>query len=285
MPNILLTGVATLDIINHVEQYPAEDSEVRACAQEIRSGGNAANSAIVMQQLGINTSLMAQFADDLQASLVLSQLHAQGVDTSRCPVQHDSTTPTSYISLSRQTGSRTIVHYRQLDELHAASFVQQELSDFDWFHFEGRNCEQLQTMLEHTRQYQKPVSIELEKPRDHIDLVLPHADVLLISRPYAEHLGFADAVQCLQHFAAQYDDKTMTCTWGAEGAWMYHAGQFHHQPAIQPDPLVETLGAGDTFNAGLISCLSRQQSPLEALEFASRLASRKCQQSGLLNLY
>ncbi len=284
MPNILLTGVATLDIINHVDTYPVEDSEVRACAQEIRSGGNAANSALVIRQLGGHASLMAMRADDLHAEQVFAQLNQQQVDTSLCPVQPDSCTPTSYICLSRETGSRTIVHYRHLDELQAEQFKQHDLSRFDWFHFEARNCIELESMLQHALQYDKPVSLELEKPRDGIDAVLPYADVLLISRPFAEHMQFDNAQACLQHYAGLFSHKTISCTWGDEGAWLYHDGQIHHQPAFETGPSVETLGAGDTYNAGLIMSLARHLDAREALRSACRLAANKCQQSGFLNL-
>ena len=53
MVRVMCVGIATLDIINRVEQYPAEDSEVRALAQSQRMGGNAANTATVLAQLGV----------------------------------------------------------------------------------------------------------------------------------------------------------------------------------------------------------------------------------------
>ncbi|MGD8712214.1 MAG: carbohydrate kinase, partial [Thiohalophilus sp.] len=40
MSRILTTGIATLDIINQVDHYPAEDEELRAELQSIRCGGN-----------------------------------------------------------------------------------------------------------------------------------------------------------------------------------------------------------------------------------------------------
>ena len=48
MSHILTVGIATLDIINLVDHYPAEDEEMRALAQHIECGGNAANTASVL---------------------------------------------------------------------------------------------------------------------------------------------------------------------------------------------------------------------------------------------
>ncbi len=284
MLNILLTGVATLDIINLVDSYPAEDSEIRATSQQIRSGGNAANSAIVLQQMGINTSLLVQRADDIHADLVFSQLTNRGIDTTLCPVQKNSVTPTSYICLSRENASRTIVHYRQLDEIHASHFTSLNLQKYDWLHFEARNCDQLEIMLKHARQSARPVSLELEKPRDNIDTLLPYADVLMIARPFATSMNFTSAASCIEHYANLYNDKTISCTWGDQGAWLFHKGRIYHQPALEVEPIIETLSAGDTFNAALISSLASKHEIQQSLKFACELAARKCLQQGLDNL-
>ena len=68
MPSILCVGIATLDIINQVERYPAEDSEVRALAQQQRVGGNAANTAMVLAQLGDAVTWVGNLGDHAEAN-------------------------------------------------------------------------------------------------------------------------------------------------------------------------------------------------------------------------
>ena len=46
--------------------------------------------------------------------------------------------------------------------------------------------------------------------------------------------------------------------------------------AFAPPQVLDTLGAGDTFNAGLIHRLSLGSTVEEALTFACRLAGAKC---------
>jgi len=280
MTNILLTGIATLDIINQLDHYPAEDSEVRAQSQSIRTGGNASNSAIVLQQLGLNAHLLANRADDANAHFIFSELEQRQINASLCPVQIHSTTPTSYITLNMQNGSRSIIHYRNLAELRAADFTKLDLSLFNWLHFEARDCTQQIEMLQYARSFNKPISIELEKNRDSIDAIMPFADILLISKPFAESRGFKNAIDCLQYFSQRYKNKTITCTWGDQGAWAYCKSEIIHQNAYKIAKPIETLGAGDTFNAGIIASLIRQKSTSQALSFACKLAANKCQQTG-----
>ncbi len=284
MPTILFTGVATLDIINHLSSYPVEDTEVRADAQHIQTGGNACNSAIVMQQLGLDTYLLASRSDDANAELIFSALSKRHIQTTLCPLQTNSSTPTSYITLNTSNGSRSIVHYRNLNELQASDFTQLNLQRFDWLHFEARACDQLLLMLKHARRFNKPVSIELEKARNGIDEIMPYADILLISKPFALSRGFEQASDCLQYFIQKFPQAIISCTWGDQGAWLAYQQKITHQPAFVCQPLRETLGAGDTFNAGFIAAILKQKTPPQALAFACQLATNKCQQLGFDDL-
>lgn len=293
MLNILLTGVATLDIINYLSAYPAEDSEVRVLSQQLRTGGNAANSAIVLQQLGIQAHLLAQRADDQNAEWLFNQLKQRHIDVSLCPVQANSHTPTSYISVSQETGSRSIVHYRQLDELNDRVLTQLDLRQYDWLHFEARHCTALKKMLIHSQKFNRPISIELEKTRPSIDSIIPYADILLVSRAYAESLHFTTALECLQALSTEYADKIISCTWGDQGAWLYYNQSIIHQPAYNQQQIIDTLAAGDTYNAAFISslagiCQNKNELSLlpyqalqQSLDFACQIAARKCSQSGL----
>ena len=283
MAAILATGIATLDIINEVASFPAEDDEVRAITQRISRGGNASNTLCVLSQLGHQSFLAATLIDEADVQLFEADLNHYQINTQFCPRLNEGKMPTSYITLNRQNGSRTIVHHRDCPELSFDAFRQIDLTQFDWLHFEGRNITELAKILEHCRQNSPnvPISLEIEKPRDSIESLFDMADWLFFSRAYAEAKGFRlsedlfDAV-CHAHSA--------TCTWGAEGAYGWHNAQMIFCPATKIPKAVDSLGAGDTFNAGMIHSLLAKKSLNDSLQFASQLAARKCQQYGFENL-
>jgi ketohexokinase len=126
-----------------------------------------------------------------------------------------------------------------------------------------------------------PCSLEVEKPRAGIEGLLNLPDVLMFSRPYARSQGFDNAEAMLR---AQSAPALMTCSWGKDGAWLRQKEDIIHRPAFPPPQVVDTLGAGDTFNAGLISALVNEQTPEQALESACRLAGQKCGQDGFEHL-
>ena len=282
MAKIFCCGIVTLDIVNHVPHYPAEDEELRATRQQRRSGGNAANTAIVLGQLGHEVSLAATVASDETGDWLLERLRRAGIDSSACR-RHHGNTPTSYIALSTATGSRTIIHHRDLAELTATELLASLPDELDWLHFEGRNVPELEKMLDglpRPRDYR--ISLEAEKPRDGLERLFSHVDVVMVSRPWAEAHGYADATETLTALHANHPRQLFSCAWGAAGAWGCGAdGKILHAPAVAVTRVVDSIGAGDTFNAGLIDALVGGQPFDEALTRANSLAAASLERQGI----
>jgi len=283
MSNILLTGIATLDIINHVDHYPNEDEELRASSQQITRGGNAANTACVLSQLNHKCQLATTLADDSAGELIRKDLEKFNVSFIPEHTIKNSSTPTSYITVNKNNGSRTIVHYRDLPELTFEKFNKIKLSPFDWFHFEGRNINNVYKMMSKAKLQNKTISLEVEKERKNFDQLFSLADVLMISKPFAQSRGFNSAKDCLTYFSQHFPNTLISCTWGEQGAWAIHKNTFFHSPAYSPNKIIDTIGAGDTYNAGLIHKLIKN-SPNDSIIFACKLAGQKCGQSGFMNL-
>ena len=284
--NILGIGVATLDVINEVAAYPREDAEVRTVGQRLVRGGNVTNALVVLSQLGHQCAWAGTLADDMASELILRDLDAHHIDTTRSVRCPGTATPTSYITLSRTTGSRTIVHHRDLPELAASLFQSRGLEQMDWVHLEGRNPEQTCRIIKDIRRLRPdmPLSVEIEKPRAGIETLLTDADLLLFSRFFARAKGLSDPVR----FFRQYPLPLRTqCVlgWGADGAYAREMdGTLIHCAGYQPERVVDTVGAGDVLNAAVIHGLLSQKSLEDAVTRAVRLAGAKCGQAGFAGL-
>ncbi len=290
MATILAIGIATLDIINTVNQYPQEDTEIRALSQRICRGGNATNTLVILSQLGHHCTWGGVYVNDPDGQLILEDLAQHHIDTSNCRIESQGKVPTSYIILNQRNGSRTIVHYRLLPEFDFKDFQSIQLNPFDWLHFEGRNIIETARMLERVQQIAPtlPISLEIEKPRPQIEQLFNKVNVLLFSKAFAQANAqkFAynknDAATFLRTMQQLAPKARLFCTWGAKGAYALDTdGTLFHCPAYPPSQIVDTLGAGDTFNAGIIDNLCRQQNLATALNHACRLAGKKCGQLGL----
>ncbi|KAG0264812.1 hypothetical protein DFQ27_001010 [Actinomortierella ambigua] len=168
---------------------------------------------------------------------------------------------------------------------------------FKWIHFEGRNIQEVVQMIAHVEavyvrnnwRSQLTISVEFEKgDRPGISQLLSKADVCFFSPLYAETIGF-DRPDDFLSSIAEYCKPTATlfCTWGARGAVGLHieSGTKFGARAGPVAEVVDTIGAGDTFLAGIILALGVRGYDIgRGMRFACHLASRKCGQRGFKNL-
>ncbi len=283
MANILAVGIATLDIINIVYSYPQENEELRAIRQRFSRGGNATNTLVVLSQFGHHCHWAGSWVNEPDGQTILKDLKHYQIDTTWCHIQSQGKVPTSYITINQQNGSRTIVHYRNLPEFNFTDFQKIDLSTLDWLHFEGRNVPETLKMLQKTvTDFPKlPISLEVEKMRQDIEQLYVYANVLLFSKTFVHAYGYHEATSFLQHMHQQLPNTQLFCAWGEQGGYAIdQQGQIYHSPAHQPPQIIDTLGAGDTFNAGVIYSLCQHQATNIALKKACRLAGIKCSQEG-----
>ena len=287
MAKVLGIGVATLDWVQVVEQYPAVDSELRADQQYIWRGGNASNTLTVLSQLGEQRSLLGSLADDAFSNLIRSDLERHHIDYSFCPKIENSTSPTSHILLSSESSSRNIVHYRNLRELNEQDSADIDFSQWDWIHFEGRNIDTSLNLMRRIRQQYPDIilSLEIEKPRNGIEQLYAYADSLLFSRAYVESTKFKTAEPFLRQLRAELNHSCdIICAWGAQGASALSSQNIYAEvPALNIE-VVDTRAAGDVFNAGYIHARLQGGDVYQSLEQACQLAGVKCAQLGIENL-
>jgi ketohexokinase len=285
---VLGVGIATQDLINLVERYPAEDDEVRALMQHRLRGGNCANTLAVLRQLGHRCAWAGSLADDGGGAAIEADLAARGIDCSGAARIPGGATPTSYITLSRANGSRTIIHHRDLREFAAEDFARIDLGGLDWLHFEGRAPAETARMIARAAEArpQLPISVEIEKPRPGIEQLfrLPRGagSVLIFARAFAESQGAGDALGFLRRQAALCEADLLVLPWGADGAYALPAGgEPVHVPAHRPPRVADTLAAGDVFNAAVIDARLRALGAEALLRRANRLAGHACGQQGI----
>uniref|UniRef100_A0A3P8U1V4 Ketohexokinase n=1 Tax=Amphiprion percula TaxID=161767 RepID=A0A3P8U1V4_AMPPE len=259
---ILCVGLVCLDIINVVDKYPEEDTDSRCLSQRWQRGGNASNSCTVLSLLGAPCAFMGSLSTGPVADFILEDFQKSCIDVSLVSEHAQCIFPASVVISNISTGSRTILHMnRNLPDVTAEDFSEVDLSQFRWIHWEGRNADEQVKMIQQVATYNSrlpqqqriTVSVEIEKTRELLYQLFPHGDVT------SPHFGFQSAEAALRGFYPQVrQGAVLICAWAEKGA------------------LVDTLGAGDTFNAAVIYRLSHGGTLQEALTFGCRVAGAKC---------
>ncbi|KAF2626012.1 ketohexokinase-like protein [Macroventuria anomochaeta] len=224
----------------------------------------------------------------------------------------------SYIMQSAANLTRTIISANPLEEMTVEEFkgaikplITADIGKEDvWIHFEGRIPEVLLQCVTWLRQKygyhgKVRVSVECEKP-DRIGMkdVAALADVVFYSRIWAE--AHSDTSTCAPPITASsflnsqlpltHPNATLICTWGSSGAEALRkttngptlsASESGWRPsADQAGQPIDTVGAGDTFIAGMLYTLVEQPKwgIDERLAFANELAGRKVYRQGFSGL-
>lgn len=258
---------------------------MRALTQREELGGNSANTLGLLAQLGHACAWCGTLANDDAGGRVSQALARAGV-SGRFAVRLPGATPFSHICVSRENGSRSILHFRELPELSADQFPMSQVGRFDWIHFEGRNPSETLLMMRAVGELaERPrISLELEKPRQGLEELIELADLLLIGRRFAESHGCATPQSLLSSDWA-LPNKDVALAWGEQGAWSRPAlGESGHCPPLAAAGVVDTIGAGDVFNAGVIHGLMSGSALADAVAFANRLAGFSCSRRGVEGL-
>ncbi|OAX77146.1 hypothetical protein ACJ72_08559, partial [Emergomyces africanus] len=227
------------------------------------------------------------------------------VDLQHCIYRENCSDPaSSYIIKSTSTGSRTIVNYNELSEMTVSEFVEaaQRLSATTcprWFHFEGRIPKVTLKCIQYIRQNfpADKVSVEVEKPgREGLQDLAAAADVVFYSKSWAQGNGHQSLQGFLQTQSALTPHASiLCCTWGEHGAACLDRRnmEYIHSPAYidMQRPVVDTIGAGDTFIAGMLyNLISHHEKDdddfnlRQAVDFANLLAGHKVVQEGFEGL-
>ena len=118
------------------------------------------------------------------------------------------------------------------------------------------------------------VRLKLADPEVWLDLlkeVIPYVDWFFIGDSEAQLLLSLDDVKDITEVLQSYGfrGEGVILKQGEHGATAFHAGSEMHIAALPVDKVVDTVGAGDGFNAGVIAGLLQGWSLEKALKLAS----------------
>lgn len=292
MPDIILFGDINLDINAVLPGYPLYGGEVIVDEIAHQLGGSAAITALILAQIGAKPGLLACLGADTSGKELLNTLKQANVDT--CCVQVDSTARTGMVYVMvTPDGERTMFTARGANKLTIArpnwkTYIQTT----KWYHLSGYALlasppnESAFYTLALSQSNDCLVSLDpspepalhaaegLKALLPYIDLFLPNEQEALI---LSEYTNLKDAILSLLDKGAE--TLTVIVKRGAKGCIVANHRIYLEMPAF-PIKVVNTTGAGDAFNAGIIQGQILNLNWTTTALFANLLGATVAQQMG-----
>lgn len=237
-------------------------------------GGSASITAVAAARLGLRVALIAAIGDDAAGNFMLAELARAGVDTGSMPTRHDLPTGMT-VALSRGNDRAILTAMGAIGTLTSADVPADLLARSrhvhvsSYFLLERSLGPALPGLLASARAAGATTSLDTNWDpagiwgAEFFPDVLAQADLLLPNEAEAERLAGAaalpEAVASLTKPGGRIVVKL-----GARGA-LYADREHQYHATPPPVTPVDATGAGDCFNAGLLTGLLRGLEPPEAL--------------------
>jgi sulfofructose kinase len=285
-PEVVCTGIAVLDTVFRVAQFPVPEAKTQASAFMIISGGCAANAAVAIARLGgrarFTGPLGGPASQEAIGDRIVAALAGEHVDCAWCPRVPGVPSSMSAICIDPQ-GERAIVNYRD-DRLAAArpSDPSAIVATADAVLADNRFPEFVLPICEAARARGIPVVLDADMPMRTTDILLGVASHVVFS---AEGLrataGTHDLGAGLERIAAA-SRAFLAATDGANGMfWRVPEmqGKSRRMSAFRIRA-IDTLAAGDVFHGAFVLALAEGRGETEAIRFAAAAAAIKCTRFG-----
>ncbi|MFN8637313.1 MAG: sugar kinase [Chloroflexota bacterium] len=267
---------------------PRETGPLRYVADyRLKMGGTESNVSVALARLGIPVGWFSRVGDDELGRFIVHNVRGEGVDTSRVIV--DPAAPTGlYLKEISAVGDTTVYYYRR-----GSAASRMEPSDLDadyltgakWVHVTGitpalsPSCrDTVERAIELGRAAGREVSFDpnmrlklwtVEQARETMFPLLRRCTILLGGMEELSLLLDVQSADAAADWALEQGLSVAVVKLGADGALVATPTERRTIPPFTIPRVVDTVGAGDGFDAGFIAGRLLGKDPWQAAELGN----------------
>ncbi|MCV9927855.1 carbohydrate kinase [Flavobacterium sp. LS1R49] len=260
---------------------------------EKKIGGAPLNVALRMKTLGCEVAMISCIGNDEDGQAIIDQVKSLGLETDAIMQTENFATGLVNVTLNdRGSASYEISYPSAWDKIVLNDFAKKIVADADVLIYGSLVCrdevsrKSLEELLQ-TKVY-KVFDVNLRKPHysyEILEKLMYSADFIKFNDE--ELLEIAAAMQSPftslednMHFIAKKTNVTAMCvTKGKHGALLMWGGKLYENGGY-PVEVADTVGAGDSFLAALITSLLTGKAPQTAIDFACAIGALVAQAPG-----
>ncbi len=275
--HVLVVGELNIDLIlNRIDRFPAIGKEVLASSMTFTLGSSSAIFASNLSTLGSHVAFAGRIGADNFGDYIIQALQSKQVDTTN--IQRNDQEKTGATVVLNFGEDRAMVTHQgamtrmktedisnslmlQCHHLHVSSvFLQTGIKSNVIDLFRRAKALGLTTSLDPQWDPDEKWDIDFAGLLPYVDIFIPNeAELQAITRIQALDL----AVKTLPFV------NTLVVKCGSEGAYLWTSSESFHQNSFRNTNVVDSIGAGDSFNAGFIHSFLHGKPLQKCLEFAA----------------
>jgi ribokinase len=279
--DVIVVGSVNVDLIAAVERRPGGGETVLATGLERRAGGKGANQAAAAARAGASTVFVGAVGDDQDGADQVAELRRVGVDVSRVTTVPDARTGIALITVTPE-GENSIVVASGANGALVEAVVLGSLEACRRPGVVVLQTEVSPAVVDAVAAWCAAAGIRVvlnDGPCIPLDAAtLAASDPLVVNEHEARQLLGDDPSVPTGELATAVLEATrarsVVVTLGAAGVQVATEGSLDAIPAVRPDVVVDTTGAGDTFVGTLAAALAAGAAMSDAATRAAAAASR-----------
>ena len=277
--DVLVIGELNVDIILHnIDNFPEVGKEVLAQQMTLTLGSSAAIFASNISSLGASVAFLGKIGNDEFGDVVLRDLKKKNVDVSMIQIADQLSTGATIV-LSVKEDRANITYPGAMDHLTINDISKENLSKAKHVHFSSyflqpglkgdlgklfRLCKELGLTTSFDMQWDpyEKWDLNIENVLPYVDLFFPNEKELLLLTGKS---NIGEAIDSIKKYI-----KILAIKRGNQGSAVFHENNLKDMPSFLNKKVIDTTGAGDSFNAGFI------------LKFINGFNIEECQKFGNL---
>lgn len=271
--DVTIAGEINLDLILYglPEQMPVE-RELLATGFQVTLGSSSAIVAHNLASLGLKVGFVTRVGSDELGKLAMERLGESGVDLSEVQFSVGPLGTGVTVLLPHGKERHILTYLGTMAEMATDDLPMEYLISSRHFHLSSLYLQRalqpgLATLLRHLKLAGLTISLDTNDDPDNtwggvLDEILDLVDILLPSEGELIRIAGASTLeQALDIVGRRVPTIVVKC--GSKGALVQNKEKRQRVPGVSVVP-VDTIGAGDSFNAGFLSAYLRGASLIEA---------------------
>ncbi|MDF2681598.1 MAG: ribokinase [Brevibacillus sp.] len=277
-PQVVVIGSLNMDIVVEADRPPQMGETVHGNQVHFVPGGKGANQAVASARLGAKTAMIGAVGSDAFGAELLQALGQEGIDVEATKTVADSHTGVASIVLSQGDNQIIVVagangqvtpddidqHQEKIAKADVV-LLQLEIPLETVIYAASKAKEMGKTVVLNPAPARELPDVLLKK----VDVLIPNESELYLLAQVGEEIELETAMEAMLKKGV----ATVVTTLGSKGAaYLTETGErglvTSHRVQV-----VDTTGAGDSFNAGFSYALAGGAAVGEAIAFATKVAA------------